>query len=328
MKCLEVGLSSLLVFNGLPNADILANQCLMQTYLGTFGGQSLFVPSQEWFEQSNLSWAFPDGSWEYIPDQTTEIAVVYQNAVENELIKAEDTRFPWNWLDQRLETVMSSLKGTYFAPFVPEEEDIHSPSDALPLAAEMLFTSQVADRDFEDEGEDWEDVYRMDQQKEVPLESVDGEVDTIDEPMFYEPAIMALHRSPKVTILAFRNLSSTAIKLDTLLDPSYKIGVVSYPPSAVVPVPSDDISRVRSLLSSLKFEESVSKLVNIISVTSMRKDITWLTGEAKDSPIESRHSFHPDTRVAASWIKDQIEGTGAECELRPFLQGFAPNVIW
>lgn len=326
MKCLEAGLSALLIYNGLPNADILANQCLMQTYMGTFGGQSLFVPSEEWLEQTNLSWAFPGLVWEYIPDQTTEIAVIYQNAVESELIKAEDTRFPWNWLDQRLETVVSSLEGTYFAPFVPEEEDIRDPSDALPLAVE--FTSQVADEDVEDEGGNWEDVYRLNQQTEVLLEGVDGEVDSINEPLFYEPAIMALHRSPKVTILAFRNLSSTAIKLDTLLDPSYKIGVVPYPPSAVVPVPSDDISRVRSLLSNLKFEESISKLVNIISVTSMRKDITWLTGEAKDSPIESRHSFHPDTRVAASWIKDQIEGTGAECELRPFLQGFAPNVIW
>ncbi|KAI5114624.1 hypothetical protein M0805_001616, partial [Coniferiporia weirii] len=27
------------------------------------------------------------------------------------------------------------------------------------------------------------------------------------------------------------------------------------------------------------------------------------------------------------WIKTQIEGTGASCELRPFLSGFAPNVI-
>lgn len=323
MKCFELGLSSLLVYNGLPNADILANPCLMQTYLGTFGGQSLFVPSQDWLAQSNLSWAFSDGGWGYIPDQTTEIAVVYQNAVESELIKTEDTRLQWDWLDQRLETVVSSLEGTYFGLIVAEEEDIRNPSDAPPLAVETLDASLLADEDG-----NWEDVYRQDQQTEVPLEGADGEMESIYEPVFFEPALIALHRTPKVTVLAFRNLSSIAIKLDTLLDPTYKIAIVPYPPSAVVPVPSDDISRVRSLLNSLKFEESVSKLVNIISVTSMRKDITWLTGEAKNSSIESRHSFHPDTRVAAAWIKDQIEGTGAECELRPFLQGFAPNVIW
>lgn len=326
MKCLDVGLGTLLVYNGLPNADILANQCLMQTYLGTFGGQSLFVTSQEWFEQSNLSWAFPDGRWEDIPDQTTEIAVVYQNAVETELIKAEDTRFPWNWFDERLDAVMQSLDWAYYAPPVPQEEVLEcNPSVARSLEVEALCNNRVPDEDFEDGDATWENVYSQDQ---LILEGADEEVEAIDEPFFYEPAIMALHRSPKATILAFRNLSSTTIKLDTLLDPSYKIGLVPYPPSAVVPVPADDISRVRRLLSSLKFEESVSKLVNIISVTSMRKDITWLTGEANDSPIESRHSFVPDTRVAASWIKDQIEGTGAECELRPFLQGFAPNVIW
>ena len=64
----------------------------------------------------------------------------------------------------------------------------------------------------------------------------------------------------------------------------------------------------------------------------MRSDIRYLTGEDKDSPIVSRHSFAPGSRVAAEWIKEQVEstakGTGVKCELRDFLEGFAPNVIW
>jgi Zn-dependent M28 family amino/carboxypeptidase len=41
----------------------------------------------------------------------------------------------------------------------------------------------------------------------------------------------------------------------------------------------------------------------------------------------SRHSFSGGSRVAADWIKARFEETGATCELRPFLAGFAPNVV-
>lgn len=60
----------------------------------------------------------------------------------------------------------------------------------------------------------------------------------------------------------------------------------------------------------------------------MQRDIRYLTGEDKTSPIISRHSFTKGAMDAAKWIKDQIELSGATCKLSPFLIGFAPNVIW
>lgn len=44
-------------------------------------------------------------------------------------------------------------------------------------------------------------------------------------------------------------------------------------------------------------------------------------------PILSRHSFSTGAVVAAHWLKEQVESTGANCTLEPFLIGFAPNVI-
>ncbi len=60
----------------------------------------------------------------------------------------------------------------------------------------------------------------------------------------------------------------------------------------------------------------------------MLNDIRFLTGEDGKSGIVSRHSFASGSRTAAAWLKDRFEDTGAECELKPFLSGFAPNVIW
>jgi hypothetical protein len=44
-------------------------------------------------------------------------------------------------------------------------------------------------------------------------------------------------------------------------------------------------------------------------------------------PILSRHSFSTGAVVAAHYLKEQVESTGASCTLEPFLAGFAPNVI-
>jgi len=41
----------------------------------------------------------------------------------------------------------------------------------------------------------------------------------------------------------------------------------------------------------------------------------------------SRHSFSSGSRVAAEWLKFRFEETGAKCELKSFLLGFAPNVV-
>jgi hypothetical protein len=45
-------------------------------------------------------------------------------------------------------------------------------------------------------------------------------------------------------------------------------------------------------------------------------------------PTVSRHSFSAGSRIAAAWLKEGFEATGATCELEEFLVGFSPNVIW
>ena len=69
MSCFNQGFGSLIVDVGLPNVEMLADSCLMQSYLGTFGGHSIYVPS------------LPRVS--LIPTDTTELVIVYQNAIEN-----------------------------------------------------------------------------------------------------------------------------------------------------------------------------------------------------------------------------------------------------
>lgn len=99
-------------------------------------------------------------------------------------------------------------------------------------------------------------------------------------------------------------------------------------PMALVPVPPSSIDRVRRLLSAVDYDPVVDSLVNSLSVPQMKKDILYLTGEDPESPITTRHSFSDGAVVAANWLKDRFEETGANCELKPFIDHFAPNVIW
>lgn len=139
---------------------------------------------------------------------------------------------------------------------------------------------------------------------------------------------LLLYRTPSASLFAFRGHASERFALDSVLASYHKAYDIPYPPIPLVPVPADDVARVSSILSHLKYNRTVAHLVDGLSIPQMHKDITWLTGEASDSPIESRHSFHPDARKAAHWILEQMESSGATCTLRPFLTGFTPNVIW
>jgi hypothetical protein len=85
---------------------------------------------------------------------------------------------------------------------------------------------------------------------------------------------------------------------------------------------------VLSASANIRFDPVVSSLVNSISLNQMRDDIRWLTGEDGKSGIISRHSFAEGSRVAATWLKERFEETGANCELKLFISGFAPNVAW
>jgi hypothetical protein len=85
---------------------------------------------------------------------------------------------------------------------------------------------------------------------------------------------------------------------------------------------------LRDILSNLRFNPEVARIVSNISLPQVRNDIRFLTGEDGKSGIKSRHSFSSGALVAAEWLKVRLEETGAKCELRHFLPGFAPNVIW
>ncbi|KAF8270255.1 hypothetical protein EI94DRAFT_1723165 [Lactarius quietus] len=106
-----------------------------------------------------------------------------------------------------------------------------------------------------------------------------------------------LHETSSSVLLA---LSPVRVRdLSLVLPPTWRI----YPA----------IARVRDILANLRFNPEVAKIVSNISVPQIQNDIRFLTGE--DGKSGMRAGTHP------------FEETGASCELRSFLIGFAPNVI-
>ena len=116
--------------------------------------------------------------------------------------------------------------------------------------------------------------------------------------------------------------------IDKGLPRSFRAYAIPTEPLSITPVPEEAVDRVKGWLKGLKFNEEIASIASDISVPQMRNDIRYLTGEDLSSPILSRHSFSEGARIAANWLRDRIENTGAHCELRQFLSGFAPNVIW
>jgi hypothetical protein len=92
-------------------------------------------------------------------------------------------------------------------------------------------------------------------------------------------------------------------------------------------VESESDKRLREILSKVYFNPDVSSVLSSISIAQMAFDIRYLTGEASDSSIISRHSFSDGARVAAEWLKSKFQEFGAKCTFMSFLDGFAPNVI-
>ena len=116
--------------------------------------------------------------------------------------------------------------------------------------------------------------------------------------------------------------------IDKALPRSFKAYAIPAEPLVITPVPEEAVNRIKEWLEHLKLNDEIASIVSDISVPQMRNDIRYLTGEDSSSPIISRHSFSEGARIAANWLKDRIESTGAHCELREFSAGFAPNVIW
>jgi hypothetical protein len=121
---------------------------------------------------------------------------------------------------------------------------------------------------------------------------------------------------------------SAAETVDLRLPRFWKSMSLPEMPIPLRPVSDEAVKRVQRLLDSISYDPTIASLVDSLSVSQMKKDIEYLTGEDPESPIISRHSFSAGVRTAAHWLKDRFEETGASCELKPFLAGFGPNVIW
>jgi hypothetical protein len=118
--------------------------------------------------------------------------------------------------------------------------------------------------------------------------------------------------------------------LDTMLPRLWEAVLI---PSRPLPKPtliedeSESDKRLRKILSKIYFNPDVSSVLSSISVAQMGFDVRYLTGEASDSSIVSRHSFSDGARVAAGWLKSKFQEFGAKCTFMHFFYGFAPNVI-
>ncbi|KAH7092787.1 hypothetical protein BKA62DRAFT_722403, partial [Auriculariales sp. MPI-PUGE-AT-0066] len=85
---------------------------------------------------------------------------------------------------------------------------------------------------------------------------------------------------------------------------------------------------LRDVLDNLTFSAEVARVVSSVKSSSIQADLTWLTGEAQESPIWTRHSFSDGALVAADWLLQTFEREGgASCHLWHYGQGWAPNVV-
>ncbi|KAI0668912.1 Zn-dependent exopeptidase [Trametes maxima] len=147
-----------------------------------------------------------------------------------------------------------------------------------------------------------------------------------------EQTILVSRKSPQIlhrdgTSALISVDSETALALDLNLPRFWKASPLPQAPVPFIPVPSDAVDRVKDILDTLKFDPVVASLVNNISVPQLREDVRYLTGESSRSEIVSRHSFSKGALIAADWLRETFENLGASCVLKPFLSGFAPNVV-
>ncbi|KAL1937905.1 hypothetical protein VTO73DRAFT_12655 [Trametes versicolor] len=134
-----------------------------------------------------------------------------------------------------------------------------------------------------------------------------------------------LHRGPDGALLS---ASDAVVRtLDARLPPYWRSAAFPASPIPLVPVPPRAKERLREALAAIRFNHVVASIVNGISARRLVKDVRYLSGEDPASDLATRHSFSEDAPRAAAWLKSQFEATGASCELRSFMVGFAPNVI-
>lgn len=140
------------------------------------------------------------------------------------------------------------------------------------------------------------------------------------------PTFELLYRSPTAAMVSISHEQAKLI--DQILPRFWRSTLIPTEPVSFQPVPPAAVEHVERVLAALTFNPDIASIVNNISVAQMRNDVRFLTGEDGKSGIISRHSFAPGARTAATWLRDRFEDTGAECEVKHFRTGFAPNVVW
>jgi len=232
----------------------ISNECLAQSYIGTYGAQSVFNPSESCVNSSTVDVSVPSVHLD------AELVWVEQAALEPYLLADH----PFSL--QSLQGLLAALPATNFAPYGDGQQPLPGPVD-----------------------------------KRV------------------------LHHTSTSALLA---LSAAHVReFSLILPPTWRIYALPSLPFPFRPVPECAKARVRDILSSLRFNPEVAKIVTNLSLAQAQNDIRFLTGENGMSGIMSRHSFSSGARVAAEWLRIRFEETGAKCELRPFLTGFAPNIV-
>lgn len=189
------------------------------------------------------------------------------------------------------------------------DPSLHPPDFRSYLYSGLLATLTHLYRPTPIQGDEW------DSSTQHILSSTDDET--------YAHVVYRTHSSALLSVDA-----TTARTLDQHLPASWKSLPLPSVPTSYLPVPPAAVDRVSKLLQALRFDPTVAGLVNNISLPQMVNDIRFLTGEDTRSKIVSRHSFSSGARTAARWLKERFEETGAKCTLEPFLEGFAPNVVW
>jgi len=173
------------------------------------------------------------------------------------------------------------------------------------------------DRFLDDLTKQWTSSEYSTTQEQVVLSGTHAERDT--------PAYHIHHRTETAALLSVD--PDKALIIDTLLPVYWKSTILPSRPISYIPVPTSSIEHIKEVLSNLKFNPEIASVVNNISVAQIKYDIEFLTGEDGKSGIVSRHAFSTGALVAAEWLKERFEETGATCKLRPFLTGFSPNVV-
>jgi hypothetical protein len=251
---------TLLVVYPHNHPHITSNECLAQTYIGSYGSQDVFIPPESCVNSFTSTADVP--SIHLHPG--SQLVWVEQAALEKHLL----TVYPFSVPSlQRYLATLPDANSTTYDPHGDAQQVLSSPIDTRPL-----------------------------------------------------------HHTPNSALLALSQAHT--IQLSLVVPPTWRIYVLPSTPSPYLPVPEPAIARLRDILSNLRFNPEVARIVSNISLPQVRNDIRFLTGEDGKSGIKSRHSFSSGALVAAEWLKVRLEETGAKCELRHFLPGFAPNVIW